>query len=167
MEESKHLLIAHCIQPQDLALSICSHINAIAMLCCVWGISPIFTCGNWCREFITCLFLAVGGWSQDTSKGLFVLKCIIHSLASVHTGLQGQVGMVNEYSWPNTEKIKRKAIAVGWGQEALSLASVSGSGGEFGEESLLSSSWCHVRMGTQGCQIFWVFRSIWISVKKL
>lgn len=167
MEESKHLLIAHCTQPQDLALSICSHVNASAMLCCVWGISPIFTCGNSGAEFITCLFVAVGGWSQATSKGLFVLKCIIHSLASVHMGLQGQVGMVNEYSWPNTEnKEKSKSCRVRPGGTVFGL-SVREWRGVWGGAPTQLQSWCHVRMGSQGCQIFWVFRSIWISMKKL
>lgn len=48
------------------------------------------------REFLTCLFHQVRGWSQDRNKGLSVFQ-VCHFLVPVYVGLQGQPGIVNEY----------------------------------------------------------------------
>lgn len=97
---------SHCIWPQDRVLSIRSQINTCAVLC-MEDQSHFHAETLAQREFITCLFPMVSGWSQDMNKSLFVSK-VCPSLASVHMGLQGQPGIVNEHNWPDTEKRKNK-----------------------------------------------------------
>lgn len=130
------------------------------VLWCAWGISSIFTCGNYGAEssWPACVLQLVGRVRYEQRSACLEAY---HSLASVYTGLQGQVGNVNEYNWLNIEKRKKKSTSPRMMLGATILSSVSEGVGECGEEPLLSSflSWSHAGMCTQCCQMFWVFRS--------